>query len=113
MQVEKEMTELWNSVVLHAQKFVLGLGGLLPAAVIARVLVHRRIVQAGHRRFWSWALIRELPTAVFCAILGGGLAEWWGLGSLAASALVGAVAWLGPRGVEAAVLMALRRGGKL
>ena len=47
-----------------------------------------------------WELIWELPIAAFSAILGGGLAAYFGLGGMVAQAIVGVMAWLGPRGVE-------------
>ena len=74
--------------------------GLLPTAALARLLWHRHEVRAGRRRFWSLALLWELPTAVLCAVMAGGVAEALGLTGIASQAVTGAVAWLGPRGLE-------------
>ena len=41
------------------QQFVAGLAGLLPTALLARLLLHNKMVKAGHRRFWSRELFRE------------------------------------------------------
>jgi hypothetical protein len=79
---------------------LLAIAGLVPTALVARLLWHRRLVQLGHRRFWSRDLFWELPLAVFCAVLAGGAASYLHLDPLATQALTGGVAWLGPRGGE-------------
>ena len=79
---------------------LIGLAGLLPTALLARLLWHRHEARAGRRRFWSPALLWELPTAILCAVMAGGVAEGLGLTGVAAQAVTGAVAWLGPRGLE-------------
>ncbi len=95
-----------------------GLLGLVPTAVLARILWRHRMVRIGERRrFWSWDLITELPMAVFCAILGGGAAQYLNLDFMAANALVGAASWLGPRGIEICIARvvdryALKPGGE-
>ena len=79
----------------------LGLVGLIPTATLARVLWHHRLVRIGERRrFWSWDLVTELPMAVFCAIIGGGIANYYQLDFMTSNAMVGAASWLGPRGIE-------------
>lgn len=87
-----------------------GVAGLVPTAIIARILYHRKLVQAGHRRFWSSDLLWELPTAILAAIIGGGLAQWLGLTGWTANGVVGFVAWLGPRGLEEIVFRVASRG---
>ena len=80
---------------------VIGVVGLIPTAMLARLLWYHRMVRIGERRkFWSWDLITELPMAVFCAIIGGGMAAYFDLDYMAANAVVGAASWLGPRGIE-------------
>ena len=79
------------------------IAALLPAALLMRLLWHRRLVRLGRRRFWSAELLWELPTAVACAVLAGGAAEYLNLPPLATHGLVGAIAWLGPRGLEVAL----------
>lgn len=81
-----------------------GLLGLIPTAILARVLWHHRLVRIGERRrFWSWDLVTELPMAVFCAIIGGGFATYLELDFMASNAMVGAASWLGPRGIEVVI----------
>lgn len=80
-----------------------GVMGLLPTAMLARFLYHHRLVTLGHRKFWSREFIWEIPTAVLSAIIGGGIAAYWHLEPMAAQAVVGFCAWLGPRGMEVAL----------
>lgn len=87
----------------EAQQAIIAMIGLLPTALLARFLWHRRLVALGRRRFWSIDLLWEIPTAALCAIVGGGLASWLGLDTMAANAVVGIAAWMGPRGVEVLV----------
>ncbi len=77
-----------------------GLAGYTSMAVLARILWHQRQVRLGQRRFWSTDLIWELPTSVFCAVLGGGVADYASVTGWQGYAIVGAVSWLGPRGIE-------------
>jgi len=82
------------------QGLITGLVGLVPTAALARFLYHHRLVRLGHRRFWSIDLVWEMPTAAFSAVIGGGLASYFALGLPETHAVVGACAWLGPRGME-------------
>jgi hypothetical protein len=84
----------------ESQQLLAGLAGLLPTALLARLLLHNKMVKAGHRRFWSKELFWEGPTAVFCAIVGGGVAASLNFEGMATHAVVGAIGWLGPRGME-------------
>lgn len=103
------------------QNFLVGLGGMLPVAALARVLYHYRLVRLGRRRFWSRELLWEAPTAIFSAILGSGIATAV-IGFLPAAVqadqyrtftithtIVGFCAWLGPRGIEAALAQLVQR----
>lgn len=82
---------------------------LLPPALLARLLWHWRQVTLGRRRFWSWALLWELPTAVLCAIAAGGITEYLNLAPLGTQAVAGAAGWLGPRGLEVLLSRLLER----
>ena len=82
---------------------IIGAAPFLIPASLSRLLWHHRLVRRGQRRFWSWELVWEIPTAGLCAIVGGGLASYLGLDSLATHAVVGVVGWLGPRGLEVIV----------
>ncbi|MBF0169313.1 MAG: phage holin family protein [Alphaproteobacteria bacterium] len=76
----------------------------LPTAILGRVLAHNHLVRLGRRRLFSRDLIWELPTVVFCAIVGGGVAAYLDLPPLAAHAVVGVTSYFGPRGIEAFIL---------
>ena len=93
----------------EVQQVVLALAGLFPTALLARFLWHRRLVNMGHRRFWSRELIWEVPTAGLCAVMGGGLASYLALDPMASHALVGVVGWLGPRGIEVVLARLVER----
>jgi len=82
------------------QQFGLGIMGFLPTAALARFLVHHRLVRLGHRNMWSPQLWVEVPTCIFSAIIGGGIAEGLGWEGLAAQAMVGFCGWMGPHGLE-------------
>lgn len=84
----------------EARHSIPALFGWIVTALLARVLWHRRQVVEGKRKFWSWDLAWEGPTAVLMAVIGGGLAEYIGAPSFAAYGLVGLAGYLGPRGVQ-------------
>jgi len=83
------------------QQFAFGVLGFLPTAALARFLVHHRLVRMGKREWVSPQLLIEVPTVIFSAIMGGGVAEWLSLDGMAAQAVVGFCGWLGPHGLEA------------
>jgi hypothetical protein len=82
---------------------------LIPAALLARLLYHQRLVRLGKRRMWSWELAWEVPTAALCAVMAGGIGEYFSLAPLTTHALAGVLGWLGPRGME--VVIARYLGG--
>lgn len=89
-----------------------GMSGWFLTAALARVLWHHRLVRLGQRRFWSRDLLWEVPTAIFSAIVGSGVAAMvvpWLPESVqtdperlytVGNCIVGISAWLGPRGTE-------------
>lgn len=95
------------------QQALAAVGGLATVCVafLARILQHHRLVKGGHRRFWSWDLAWEAPTAVLCAVIGGGLAHFFNLDPLFQNGMAGLVGWLGPRGVEQLIVTFARRAG--
>ena len=100
---------MFEKLSTETREVVLALAGLFPTALLARFLWHRRLVNMGHRRFWSRELIWEVPTAGLCAVMGGGLASYLGLDPMASHAVVGVVGWLGPRGVEVVLARMVER----
>lgn len=91
------------------QHTLMALAALFPTALLGRFLYHARLVRLGRRRFWGRELWWEVPTAALCAIVGGGLAEYFALPPLAVHAVVGVAGWLGPRGIEVAAIRVLDR----
>lgn len=93
--------QFFENLPPETKQFLLGVLGFLPTAALARFLVHNRLVRLGKRAMLSPQLWIELPTAVFSAIIGGGIAQYYGLGVMESHAVVGVCGWLGPHGLEA------------
>lgn len=66
------------------------------ASTIGRLMFHVREVQAGRRKFWSWQLLYEWPTAIGMGMIADGAAEFLGLTDGQRTAFVASVAFLGP-----------------
>lgn len=101
------LSGLWDSVVAWAAAL-----GLLAAAYLGRLTYHTREVRAGRRRFWSWHLALDLPTAAGMALLGWGLTDYYALSAPVSHALAGVLGYLGPRGLEVLGGLWLRRATK-
>lgn len=71
------------------------------SAMAGRLMYHTQLVRKGERKFFSWQLVWEAPLAVGMAIVGEGFAQWLGLTGTVATGLIGALAYMGPRGIEA------------
>ncbi len=78
-----------------------GAATALAAAMIGRGMYHAQEVRARRRPILSWDLIWEVPLAVGMALIGEGLAEYWGLSRSVGTALIAVISYLGPRGVGA------------
>ncbi|WP_193171244.1 phage holin family protein [Nisaea nitritireducens] len=76
-------------------------GSIFGASFVGRVMYRAGICRRGDRRFWSWSLAWELPLAVGMGIIAAGMAEFLDLGIRGTLAVSTAVAYLGPRGIEA------------
>ena len=77
------------------------LGVLWLLGLLGRMTWHIQQVKAGRRRFWSLALLWEVPLAAFCGIAGGGLGSYLGLVGVQLLAFASVIAYLGPGGIEA------------
>ncbi len=90
------------------------LGVLWLLGMMGRLAWHAQQVKAGHRRFWSLALLWEVPLAAFCGVAGGGLGDYLGLSGLQLYAFASVIAYLGPGGIEALADKALNQytGGR-
>lgn len=82
---------------------------LLPAG-LGRGVWYAEAIRTGERKLAFGLVMVEAATAVFCALVGGGIAEHLELKPFAALALIGVVSWLGPNGAFALALRFLRRG---
>lgn len=82
-------------------------------AYIGRLAWHASEVQRGRRRWWSAHLVWELIAAVAIGLVADGVASHLGLSGAPRTAAIVAIAYLGPRGIEALVIRILdsRRGG--
>jgi len=109
MFIQREEEHMLEKLPPEVQQAVLAMIGLLPTALLGRALWHRRQVRLGQRKFWGWDLVWEVPTAVLCAIVGGGMASALSLDPMATHAVVGLVGWLGPRGTEVALARLMNR----
>lgn len=82
------------------------------SALAGRLAWHTSQVRKGLRKFWSVELIWEAPLALMMGIVALGIAEYFGLGVKGTGALASLCGWLGPRGMEALLMLFLsRRGG--
>lgn len=70
------------------------------AAWLGRLAWHTQLVRLGQRRFWSLELLWELVLATALGFVADGIADYFEVHGKASTALVIAVSYLGPRGVE-------------
>ncbi len=81
----------------------------LIGAFTGRLMYHSGEVSLGRRRFFGRELLWEVPVAIGMAIIGEALASHLGLAQPVSTGLVATLAYLGPRGAEAAICAWLRR----
>mgnify|MGYP002882526481 CR=1 FL=1 len=74
----------------------------LGAGLLGRLMFHTREAQAGRRRFWGRELLFELPMAIGMSLIGYSLGEWLSLPGAVSAGMIGALAYLGPRAIDAA-----------
>ena len=85
------------------------ISGFIFTALLARLLWHVRQVKMRQRKLFSVDILWEIPVAILAIIFGAGIADYFGIDGMAAQAIVGAMAWLGPRGVEDIVCRIIER----
>ena len=85
--------------------------GFMLMALLTRLLWHWRLVQMGHRHFWSRELVWEVPTAIFMGVLAGGIVSHFDLSGSEGYAIAGVCGWLGPRGMEVLLTRLVERYG--
>lgn len=94
-------------------KMVSGLWAFMLSAAVGRLMWHTKLVQMGHRKFFSVHLLWEIPTAIGMALIGRGAGEYLQLTENATLAIVAVLSYLGPRGIEALFRQWLNRGAPL
>lgn len=70
------------------------------AATIGRFMFHVRQVQRGARRFWSWHLVWEIPTAIGMGLIADSMATWLELSDGTRVGFVAVIAYLGPHAID-------------
>lgn len=61
------------------------------------------------RRIWSLNLLFEIPTAILMVWIGQGIGEHFSLGEVTTNGLIGALAYLGPKGLLEKIQRHLRK----
>lgn len=79
---------------------LLGAAGAFIAASIGRLMWHTEEVQRGNRRFWSIALLWELPACIGMALAGKGLAQYLMLNEWVELGIIATLSYMGPRGIK-------------
>lgn len=86
------------------EAFNAALGGAVTSfigALVGRAMWHSGEVKAKRRKMFGPELLWELPTALGMGFVGEGLAGYFALESTARTAVIVALAYLGPRGAQA------------
>lgn len=83
----------WKALTTASAIFAAG-------AFLGRLAWHTVQVRAGKRRFWSLDLLWEVPLALFCGAVAGGVGVHFELHLLVIVAGCSLLGYLGPRGVE-------------
>lgn len=96
----KDMIDALRRLPMHVQQIFQSAIGVWLMAWLGRLLWHVGEVQRGRRRFFSLHLLWELLTAIAIGYFAEGVAVYVGLVGKPAMALIIAVAYLGPRGIE-------------
>jgi len=73
---------------------------------------HTEEAQRGNRRFWSMALIWELPACIGMALAGKGLAQYFMLNEWVELGIIATLSYLGPRGIKHLIRLWIDRGYK-
>lgn len=90
--------DIWQWLTEHTEA---ALSSMAAAAIAGRLTWHTRLVQSGARKFFSPALLFEIPVVLFTWRLGIGVADWFGWSGPVAGAAVAVVSYLGPGGLQA------------
>ncbi|WP_137154838.1 phage holin family protein [Rhizobium sp. FKL33] len=94
------MSEKFQSLHDAVSYWLGGAGSSLIVAACARLMFHGNEARNQRRKFWGWELLYELPAAVALGMFGEAIASYFGVDSSVRPAVVGGLAYLGPRGIE-------------
>lgn len=86
-----------------ATAWAVGYGVAIVGAVSGRVMWHVSEVRKGQRPFFGWDLLLDLPIVFGMGVVGMGVGEYFTLGPTATAAVICALSYLGPRGIEVAI----------
>lgn len=86
-----------------------GVGWIALVAILGRSVWYGEQIRNGRRGVALGLLALEGATALFCGIVGAGMAEYLSLGWRSTLALICVLSWLGPGGAYALGQLALRR----
>ena len=93
-----------GTIVGVLQNMFGGAATAIIGAMMGRLMWHTSEVKKQKRRFFGKELLWELPVAFGMGVFGEGAADYFMLSDTAGVALIVALAYLGPRGIEAACL---------
>lgn len=79
--------------------------------LVGRLLYHTTLVQRGRRKFFSRALLLELPIAVGMGCIAHGFCALLRIEGDGAAAIIAAVSYIGPHWVDAVYTVWLARVG--
>ena len=92
-----------NSFIEMINNFFGGAITTLIGAFTGRLMYHSGEVKLGKRKFFGKELLWEIPVAVGMALIGDAAATYIGLTQPVSTGFVATLAYLGPRGAEAAL----------
>ena len=92
-----------NDTMYEALRNLLGgAATTVVAALAGRMMYHTSEVKKKNRKFFGRELVWELPVAFGMGLVGEGVAAYMELSETVGVALIVALAYLGPRGIEVA-----------
>ena len=89
-----------GTIVGVLQNMFGGAATTIIGAMMGRLMWHTSEVKKQNRRFFGKELLWELPVAFGMGVFGEGAADYFQLSDTAGVALIVALAYLGPRGIE-------------
>lgn len=92
------MSDETTGLVQAMQALWGGAATSLAGAAVGRLMYHSLQVRARRRRFLGPELLWEVPVAVGMAVIGEGVASYFGWEPQVRTAVIAVLAYLGPRG---------------